>query len=661
MLWAEGGLIGWFALLVNVAGFALTGDLTWAILLPLINRLHVSTTGLSVETLAVAQVFPAPLILLIMGIFYLWAYARAGSHSAVKPAKVDNSAPEFMTSRKTPTTEMCRGCTMREKIVSKLTLVGLCVSLMGLGSVPALAQGKVLEAIFTADPIKIDGNAEAAWNKAPAANIAICMNTALTAQLDNCKASGTVQALWNGPLLYLLFTVTDPDSGTTSATDTKRSSVQIYVDQDDDKFPKFEEDDGYVLISAAGQQTGNRTNAGLPYYPAIWSTHLQSYAAAIRYDSSGNKIGCTIEVAWSIGDLPLKNGTKLGMEFAINALSSTTNASPYQLYWSSGNNKGANDNSMWGDVVLAGYDGVAPMQLNTFMLQENIRKASPSSSSATGLVRGIWKDESAVDHALDKARKALRTATTQAAIDSANTALDTALRGLRRSGKYPDPQDLPSVKTLPDPFTFFNGKKVRSKADWDKRRAEIKDLAQYYEFGYMPRPPQSLTAESTPGPAGTPKYNTITVTVQDGGKSASFKPILYLPTTGNPPYPVVVEEDFAASQKYAPPNPAFIQGGYAVLSIPASDNPRFGVTGVASDDGNHTGAFFTLYPYQLDPAGNDRGVLLAWAAAWTHWNIWLRMIPVMRIFSMSTSWWSPGSPAGVKRPCSPDFWMIDSW
>jgi glucuronyl esterase-like protein len=37
------------------------------------------------------------------------------------------------------------------------------------------------------------------------------------------------------------------------------------------------------------------------------------------------------------------------------------------------------------------------------------------------------------------------------------------------------------------------------------------------------------------------------------------------------------------------------------------------VSGVASDDGNHTGAFFTLYPYQLDTAGNDRGVLLAWA------------------------------------------------
>src|SRR5262249_6562286 len=35
--------------------------------------------------------------------------------------------------------------------------------------------------------------------------------------------------------------------------------------------------------------------------------------------------------------------------------------------------------------------------------------------------------------------------------------------------------------------------------------------------------------------------------------------------------------------------------------------------GIASDDGNHTGAFFALYPYKLDNAGDDHGVLLAWA------------------------------------------------
>lgn len=81
MLWAEGGLIGWLALLVNAAGFVLTGDLTWAILLGLINHLHLSTTGLSGEILTAVQVFPAPLIVLVMGVFYLWVYARKSPRS----------------------------------------------------------------------------------------------------------------------------------------------------------------------------------------------------------------------------------------------------------------------------------------------------------------------------------------------------------------------------------------------------------------------------------------------------------------------------------------------------------------------------------------------------------------------------------------------------
>src|SRR5665213_4633951 len=40
MLWTEGGLMGWLALVVNAAGFVLTGDLPWAVFLTLINHLH---------------------------------------------------------------------------------------------------------------------------------------------------------------------------------------------------------------------------------------------------------------------------------------------------------------------------------------------------------------------------------------------------------------------------------------------------------------------------------------------------------------------------------------------------------------------------------------------------------------------------------------------
>ncbi len=228
-------------------------------------------------------------------------------------------------------------------------------------------------------------------------------------------------------------------------------------------------------------------------------------------------------------------------------------------------------------------------------------------------MRGIWVDETDLNFSLKLANSVLANAKTQAEIDFADLNLDRALRELRRKGKYPDPYELRTVNNLPDPFTFFNGKKVRSLNDWAARREELKDLMQYYEFGYMPGAPQALTAVSTSASSGSLQYKSLAVTIQDKGNTASFTSILYLPTTGTPPYPVIVEEDIFANPFFSPPNSAFTGGGYAVLSIPTSDFPAFGLPGIASDDGNHTGTFFNLYPYKLDNAGDDHGVLLAWA------------------------------------------------
>jgi hypothetical protein len=76
LLWAEGGAIGRLALMVNVAGLVFTGDLTWAIFLGLINHLQRASAGFSGWILMAMQVFPAPMILLVMAVFYLWVYAR---------------------------------------------------------------------------------------------------------------------------------------------------------------------------------------------------------------------------------------------------------------------------------------------------------------------------------------------------------------------------------------------------------------------------------------------------------------------------------------------------------------------------------------------------------------------------------------------------------
>jgi hypothetical protein len=76
MLWAEGGTIGRLALLVNTAGIVLTGDVPLALLVMLSRKLDLGTGGIFRQILTVALIRPASLVLLTMGIFYLWVYVR---------------------------------------------------------------------------------------------------------------------------------------------------------------------------------------------------------------------------------------------------------------------------------------------------------------------------------------------------------------------------------------------------------------------------------------------------------------------------------------------------------------------------------------------------------------------------------------------------------
>ncbi|HEV2132827.1 MAG TPA: glycosyltransferase family 87 protein [Terracidiphilus sp.] len=71
ILWIDGGLIRWVSLLVESAAFFFTGDISGAIYRYSLNLL--SQDANQSKTLAVV---PVPLVLLAMGIFYLWAYIQ---------------------------------------------------------------------------------------------------------------------------------------------------------------------------------------------------------------------------------------------------------------------------------------------------------------------------------------------------------------------------------------------------------------------------------------------------------------------------------------------------------------------------------------------------------------------------------------------------------
>jgi hypothetical protein len=94
MLWAEGGPIRWLALLVTAAGIVSTADIPLTIFLMLTRNMGISTVGIFHQILTVVLMRPVPLVLLVMGIFYLWVYVRSD------PTRV--ATAELGESRETP-------------------------------------------------------------------------------------------------------------------------------------------------------------------------------------------------------------------------------------------------------------------------------------------------------------------------------------------------------------------------------------------------------------------------------------------------------------------------------------------------------------------------------------------------------------------------------
>ena len=76
MLWAKGGATAWLALLFTGAGSVMTSDIPVQLLAISSAHLRGSTAGLPGQLLTLALARPVPLVLLAMGIFYLWAYVR---------------------------------------------------------------------------------------------------------------------------------------------------------------------------------------------------------------------------------------------------------------------------------------------------------------------------------------------------------------------------------------------------------------------------------------------------------------------------------------------------------------------------------------------------------------------------------------------------------
>ena len=89
MLWAEGGLIGWLAVLITSTGLFLTGDIPWTVFFTIIHMVHLKAGGIASKLMLGIELFSVPLTLLVVGLFYLCVYVRrcsAHPESTAPPA-----------------------------------------------------------------------------------------------------------------------------------------------------------------------------------------------------------------------------------------------------------------------------------------------------------------------------------------------------------------------------------------------------------------------------------------------------------------------------------------------------------------------------------------------------------------------------------------------
>ncbi len=143
-----------------------------------------------------------------------------------------------------------------------------------------------------------------------------------------------------------------------------------------------------------------------------------------------------------------------------------------------------------------------------------------------------------------------------------------------------------SNSKLPDPFTKIDGTRISTKQEWRCRRQEILRMAEENTHGVKPPPPQSVS--------GSMSGNTLTINVQDQGKSTSFKVSVSMPSGAGPFPAVVTYSGSPTSSTFQSENVAVINMDPFSLGSERSRNPK-------------SGAFYDIYG-----SNSKTGLLIAW-------------------------------------------------
>ena len=169
---------------------------------------------------------------------------------------------------------------------------------------------------------------------------------------------------------------------------------------------------------------------------------------------------------------------------------------------------------------------------------------------------------------------------------------------------FPEPDQLPVLKELPDPFLMNDGHRVSTPGEWAKRRVEITEMLLHYEYGHLPPAPKSVFVEDeTVREAFDGKARVHEFVLRMNGKDGfSMHAGVIVPTTGGPKFPAVVAVDPVFQPHVETTARQIIEHGYAFAGFVYHD--------VDNDKDDRSAGVYPFYP-ECDGASL---IMWAWGA-----------------------------------------------
>ena len=169
--------------------------------------------------------------------------------------------------------------------------------------------------------------------------------------------------------------------------------------------------------------------------------------------------------------------------------------------------------------------------------------------------------------------------------------------GAETKNAVPAPAGLKAINPLPDPFLMNDGSRVKTKEDWTKRRAELRELFLKYEYGHVPSETTEVKARLSADFPPHSNERQYELSFGPGGK-ISVPLILTLPE-GKGPFPIIIKGDLCWGRVAEPIVKQVTGRGYILA--------EFDRTAIAPDKNDRAHGALSLYP------DADWGDLAAWA------------------------------------------------